>query len=1012
MNGAETLLEIFDPPEGMVGQSAALVAMTGTEDFLEAAMQRFTGLRPRQRSELGTVVAYLMLDGHASRSRQNVLPPGRVPGLHELQPRASDPGSLLHAKLALLSFATNRTAGPAHLRLAVLTANYTYTSARKQLELVWTVDVPLDAAAPAEDRADVAAAGAFIAQLIDQRFYDDEKTLPIKQRRLMARLDALREAAKSVAPSNRRPRFIHSLGQPLYEQIRQRLRKSIHSPRNLLLCGSGFYEAPAERAGKPSILTKLEELDVFTAKVQRVVLVEPSEAGAVASWAVKGDTDGWMIAQPSDALGFHRRLHAKFIYVGYLRDDYASKGWLYLGSGNLSRRGLLTSGAMKTGNIECGIVMSVEERFDAGQLERCLFWNPEAEEIDTDEWHMGQVGDAPEAPVLLIAPPILAASIETQPAMFLCLFWRADIPKNATVSINWAGHGWQSVALELGRIPLEGSDDPSVLRVRDDATETDFVKQAQQKEDWAELEPLPDKPEWVLLSHGFRAPQVRQGRSPAEWRVALPSYVRAELSAASRRNDARTRIGKLLDDPNKIIQQIAGRISECLSGRDRQQWRKQIDALLPVYRRGGNNRLLIQALQEESGRQLVEGLLGLWLGEFDLIVIDEAHKSRESATGDGTDSKGGPTKVLPRLLDSILRKAANGRRLCLTATPMELELSQWLDLLKRAGCGVDPARSKEVVQCLHDAARSARVAPDEDARLMELCDAADDFTHTLSSYVTRRRRDDDPLIQKFRLGTGITDGRPHPHRRVEKINIPWSEAVGSGSAWLEVLFAAESMSQSARGLSRADTDGWPSAVRDAYTKLSAGHVSVDLMETNEVIRVPNPGVVDEHTRGKIVRVAYWYRRLRGARQRVVEGAEQLPDVKFDPDSEHPRIIAAVKEIEQWTSQREKVLVFGVYLRPLGLLRDVLNIRHALRAADAGRPVAHTLHTDPELRGIAARQMGHLQEKGELVGRLADTNFTGMLQALQGSHKGYQRLRRQVRESAKKPRHQSSPYMIE
>jgi hypothetical protein len=55
---AETLLDIFVPPEGMVGHSAALVAMTGAEDFLEEAMQRFTGLRTRPRAPVGLELAH------------------------------------------------------------------------------------------------------------------------------------------------------------------------------------------------------------------------------------------------------------------------------------------------------------------------------------------------------------------------------------------------------------------------------------------------------------------------------------------------------------------------------------------------------------------------------------------------------------------------------------------------------------------------------------------------------------------------------------------------------------------------------------------------------------------------------------------------------------------------------------------------------------------------------------------------------------------------------------------
>ncbi len=93
-------------------------------------------------------------------------------------------------------------------------------------------------------------------------------------------------------------------------------------------------------------------------------------------------------------------------------------------------------------------------------------------------------------------------------------------------------------------------------------------------------------------------------------------------------------------------------------------------------------------------------------------------------------------------------------------------------------------------------------------------------------------------------------------------------------------------------------------------------------------------------------MAYWYRVLRDARERVLEGIGQVPGAEIDPDAEHPRILAAVKEIETWTARGEKVLVFGVFLRPLRLLTDVLNVRHALRAANAERPLSHGIVSDP------------------------------------------------------------------
>ena len=96
--------------------------------------------------------------------------------------------------------------------------------------------------------------------------------------------------------------------------------------------------------------------------------------------------------RPYDSLDHARRLHAKFVYAGYLRDGYASNGWLYLGSGNLSRRGILSHGGMREGNVETGVVFEVPERFGPEDLERWLFWTQEhAEVVGEDEWAVGQV---------------------------------------------------------------------------------------------------------------------------------------------------------------------------------------------------------------------------------------------------------------------------------------------------------------------------------------------------------------------------------------------------------------------------------------------------------------------------------------------------------------------------------------------------------------------------------------------------------------------------------------------
>src|SRR6185295_440328 len=204
-----------------------------------------------------------------------------------------DAAALLHAKLALLAFAPSRKAAPTCVRLVVLTANYTYSSAKHQLELIWRLAVPLDEPSPTADRADIAVAASLVAELIAQRFYRDDGRLPPGQRQITGRLDELMAAIATLRPSNAKPRFIHSLDRCLFDQIRARFERSLDGRRNLLLCGSGFYEEAGDRPRKPEILSRLERLTVFTSNATRIALVEPAEAGALATWARGGATEGW-----------------------------------------------------------------------------------------------------------------------------------------------------------------------------------------------------------------------------------------------------------------------------------------------------------------------------------------------------------------------------------------------------------------------------------------------------------------------------------------------------------------------------------------------------------------------------------------------------------------------------------------------------------------------------------------------------------------------------------------------
>jgi|GEM_PF-250392 len=631
------------------------------------------------------------------------------------------------------------------------------------------------------------------------------------------------------------------------------------------------------------------------------------------------------------------------------------------------------------------------------------------------------------------------------------LAWMADrLPHSGVVLADEVGTGKTRIACTVVHAVLEAGGRAAVVvphglmhqwiaefrKLRDNSpvpkeltTFTEFLREVSQNEaSWKDFCPRPDESEWWLISHGFRAPLVRN--NSYVWRASLPAFVELHLASRAKRHDGRTRIGKLQREIEnakaswwgwKGMARIASAVAPRVRGR--RDLRKRMESLPPLNVSSWNNEaLLAQFGQGGDGRPVTEELLGLWLGDFDLLIIDEAHKSRGELDVDDTALGAASGTVLARLVDALLKQPESGRRLCLTATPMELELSQWIDLLRRARSGLDGDNGARVIDDFRLATQNAATAPEDVQRLDVLMKAAQRFETALKPYVTRRRRAESNEIKAFR--DNLMDEKqkqlPHPHRNVKALPISWTETVRPNSPWLDVLFAAECMSQCARGLTLKDTAEWPRAVRDAYTKLSAGHVSIDLSETSEPLRVPESGFVDDHTRGKIIRAAYWYRRLRDGRKRVIEGLPPVNGAELDPDAEHPRILAAVKEIESWTLRREKVLVFGVFLRPLHILTDVLNVRRAIRDADLERPSALNFFperrgpTDAEqsrrsrvLLGIANQQLERMRaERGDdgepvLKGRLAIENGVEMRRALSDSHKAYTGLRDKVRRRSKK-----------
>lgn len=465
MNQPQTMLDVFRPPEGLRGHTAALVAMSATSDFLEAAMEEFTGLDGQRRRTLGATIAYLMLDPHESPGRTAVFSPTQIPSLYELQPRPVDKRSLLHAKLAILGFAKSRAEPLTTIRLAVFTGNFTNESARRQLELCWFVDVGANGKASAADRADLAAAASFVRDLVSVRYFGAARASNTERRALLKPLHKLLDESRKLGPASKRTRFIHSLRETLYEQVRARLARSVESPRNLLLCGSGFWEQPRQKGRKPAMIGRLEKLPGLKPSARRVAVLEPKQAGALAAWYDQAATDGWVLVQAFDAIGQRRRMHAKFIYVGYLRRGHISNGWLYLGSGNLSWKGLMTSAQRPDGNVECGVVLQAAERLNASEAAERLFWDPATPADIELEVSVGSTEDAAGTPDLIDAPPILWATLVEKPRLALTLAWRDDLEGVSDVRIRWSNGDWVGVYPGDADVPVEPFARPPVVRV-------------------------------------------------------------------------------------------------------------------------------------------------------------------------------------------------------------------------------------------------------------------------------------------------------------------------------------------------------------------------------------------------------------------------------------------------------------------------------------------------------------------------------------------------------------------
>ena len=166
--------------------------------------------------------------------------------------------------------------------------------------------------------------------------------------------------------------------------------------------------------------------------------------------------------------------------------------------------------------------------------------------------------------------------------------------------------------------------------------------------------------------------------------------------------------------------------------------------------------------------------IGLGFGRFDLVVIDEAHKSR------------GDDAMLTTLLNEMLLVDGETRFLAMTATPVELDTSQWLQTLARIRAPAAQLATIETV-ILDYAEKLKRVRQSwrtsEESR-KAYADSAEVFQRALGDFVVRRDKREDEDIRQFGRHGGVSYRNTGSEIRIETstLSVPWKHAICAAEA--------------------------------------------------------------------------------------------------------------------------------------------------------------------------------------------------------------------------------------
>ena len=458
----QSLLNLFSPPDlgdlKRKGIFGLLCGLSAEEQFMDCALEQFTGLSKNLRRERGYVSLSLFLDIHNE-------PIKGIPGLYNPWPNEQTAWAkikLMHAKVALLGFGAAYNGKPDYYRLIVSTGNWTKEAVNDMINLVWYCDYDLKSKNDQKQNAkDIIEAVAFWQQLrvtssgkrkyyqiadnvknrIEKYLKDISDDIISPQRGYSAQFisNILNGRAKKVANYFE----VDSMGAQVIKKFCVNTKR-----RNFIVCGSGFFEQLDSKKTKskepipePKVISTLVshlKEKTLTRDPEKWLVINPPTAGVVGQWIRNTNPDDlmWVLCRPKHP-GFNQApypFHAKYVFIANHNDSSESitSGLLYIGSGNLSWQGF-ASAPKAGGNIEAGVVFETVDFDNISNF--CALLG-----IDPKEYLA--IKDIPDQPKGEESEQE-ATEFQTPPPIASC-DWNPQIGK---LTFHWANFGWTNVTL-------------------------------------------------------------------------------------------------------------------------------------------------------------------------------------------------------------------------------------------------------------------------------------------------------------------------------------------------------------------------------------------------------------------------------------------------------------------------------------------------------------------------------------------------------------------------------------